>query len=618
MHSGNCIKTGMKLYTLHAPRFLLTFRRKDAIISSFNLNPRSFRPVVRETAKQIHITIHRETDEEGDQSSRKLLGFIRFNRKAGSVELTNFQAKLERKNLFVGMSTKRGHDKFAGCHGEGFKLAAMVMRREGHYVRFAASEYYWNFSLRGRNRSHLACRLSPAKETSVEAKKQEFAARSAKPKFKRGLTSNIWEDVTVKVGKARGDGGVSVSEEEFRSWLEVTIDLDPPSLTDVIQTAAGDLILDARFGGHIYLKGLRIEGHVSNLAFGYNLAHGTIGRDRDRLKTAAEEDEMLNAIWEQAILTQGPDSVDTYIKLLHDREDCSEVGLTAQKLQKSAAQAVWARLKRLNPYAFFYPQGGSSQTPSIDQVCVRSFLNARGSRTDNCLKVAIATIKDELNKEPVAVSSALWELLRKFSLVRTLQEERRVLFVASKEVVLHPGAFGAHIVRALKASLALHPRLRDWDLRFVDGGGTELDMVFSNESRVLVHVKWLQFQTSHRMGPCEALGFTGDGRIDGEAFFCDHVVEELFESLLGMSGRGLSFLWRRASREQLRLMPRLVQVAPTKSPNELEVRWIGNEGGLVSTFYNRNIRYLITLHRVTSCLSRSAELLYNHRSGMYL
>ncbi len=346
----------------------MTLRRKDAIIASFHLNPRSFRPVFKETPRQIHITIHRDPDEDGDPSSQELLGFIRFDRKAGSVELTNFQAELKRKNLLVGWSTKRGHDEFAGCHGEGFKLAAMVLRREGHSVRFTSSEHYWNFGLRGRDRSNLVCRLRRIKAEVVEKKKQVFAARSARPKFKRGLTSNIWQDVTVRVGKARGDWGVFVSEEDFRSWLTVAIDLNPPSLTDVVQTAAGDLILDARFEGHIYLKGLRIMGHGTNFAFGYNLARGAIGRDRDRLKTPAEEDEMLNAIWEQAILTQAPDSVDIYIKLLHDREGCPEVGLTGQKLPKSAAQVIWARLRTLNPNTFFYPKSGPSQIPAIDQV----------------------------------------------------------------------------------------------------------------------------------------------------------------------------------------------------------------------------------------------------------
>jgi hypothetical protein len=188
----------------------------------------------------------------------------------------------------------------------------------------------------------------------------------------------------------------------------------------------------------------------------------------------------------------------------------------------------------------------------------------------------------------------------------------------SKEAVLDRDAFRAHIVRALKASLASHPKLRDLDLRFVDGGGTELDIGFNNtEKLVLVHAKWLQFQTAHRMGPCEALLLADDGRLGEEAFICDHVVEQLFESLIGVSGRGQPHALRRTMREQLRLMPRLVQVNPTKSPNELEVRWIGNEGGLVSTYYNRSIRYLVILHRVTSCQSRSNDLLLYHQAGMY-
>ncbi|KIW86756.1 uncharacterized protein Z519_12669 [Cladophialophora bantiana CBS 173.52] len=186
--------------------------------------------------------------------------------------------------------------------------------------------------------------------------------------------------------------------------------------------------------------------------------------------------------------------------------------------------------------------------------------------------------------------------------------------MASKEVVLDRDAFGTHIVRTLKVSMALHPKLRDLDLRFVDGGGTKLEIAFNHtEKQVLVHAKWLQFLTAHKMGPCEVLRLTDDGQLDEEAFFCDHVVEELFNSLLSIIGREQLTDVRRTMREQLRLMPRLVQVIPTKSPNELEVRWIGN-GGLMSTYYSRNIRYLVTLHRVTSCQSRSNDLLHDHRT----
>lgn len=190
--------------------------------------------------------------------------------------------------------------------------------------------------------------------------------------------------------------------------------------------------------------------------------------------------------------------------------------------------------------------------------------------------------------------------------------------MASKEVILDRDAYGAHIVRALKASFAMYPRLRELDLRCVDGGGTQVNSAFNDkEKQVLIHAKRLQCQTAHSMGPCEMLRLADDGRYGGEAFFCDHLVEELFESFVAMNIRGSSAKMGRTMREKLQLMPRLVQVTPTESPNELEVRWIGNEGGLMSALYSHSIRYFVILHRVTSCQSRSNDLLHKHRSGMY-
>ena len=78
----------------------------------------------------------------------------------------------------------------------------------------------------------------------------------------RGFTSSIWEDVTVKISKGKGSYGRKISEADFRSWLEVTIDIEGPQSADIVKTCYGDLILDKEFAGRIYLKGLRVPAHV--------------------------------------------------------------------------------------------------------------------------------------------------------------------------------------------------------------------------------------------------------------------------------------------------------------------------------------------------------------------
>ncbi|KIX97808.1 uncharacterized protein Z520_06586 [Fonsecaea multimorphosa CBS 102226] len=575
---------------------------KDAIIASFHLDPRSFRPVFKETRTEIHITIHRSAGQ-GGQASGELLGFIRFNRKAGSVELTNFQAQLQRNSLGLGKSSKQGQDEFAGCHGEGFKVAAVVLRREGHSVRFASAGYYWNFGLSGRYRTNLYCRLTLSKPEKVEKSRRKYALQRAKPNFKRGLTSNIWEDVSVKIGKARGSSvftvSEAVSEAEFRSWLTVSIDLNPPSPDDVVQTPAGDLILDSRFAAHIYLKGLQIDGHAAGYVYGYNFARGSIGRDRTHLQKQSEETQILVDIWEHAILSQRTDLTDAYIKLLRHQEDCPEVASTSDRLSESSARIIWERLRIIEPDAFFYCEVDPSHSVTADQI---------------------ALIPAEFQRRPVAVSRALWNLLRKFSFVRTPPEERYCLFKGSEVIAPHRTPFSAHVLRALLASLSLHPKLNNVRLIFVDGGGTDLDLAYDKEAnQVHIHGKWLDFQKVHENGLCEVLRLIDGENIGGGAFFCDHVVGDLFEALLSVAGSALEISTpdlrhlRRTMRELLTLMPRLVRVAPTGAMNELEVRWVGNEGGLVSEICHSNICYHVTLHQESSCRSRRGQMVHVHR-----
>ena len=234
-------------------------------------------------------------------------------------------------------------------------------------------------------------------------------------------------------------------------------------------------------------------------------------------------------------------------------------------------------------------------------------------------------ITAEFQKTPVAVPHALWKLLRKFSFARTLYEERRRLFMASKPVNLGGDPFSLNVVRALKAIMMLHTNLRGIRFQFVDGGGTELDLCFHKQvALVQIHAKWLSFEKVHESGLCEVLRLTDARRAGGEAFFCDHVVEDLLETLLSTGSLNCRISLsefrhlRRRMRELLRLMPRLVQVARTESIGELEVHWIGNEGGLISTFCNSNIQYLVTLHRISSCQRRWNDVLYVHGTGAYL
>ncbi|KIX03818.1 uncharacterized protein Z518_07371 [Rhinocladiella mackenziei CBS 650.93] len=573
---------------------------KDAIIASFDLDPRSFQPSIKETRTQIQITVHRTHPSGSEKASQELLGFIRFNKSVGSLELSNFNAHLEVKHLGIGESSKVGQDKFAGTHGEGFKIAALVMRREGHSVRFASSSYYWNFGFRGANRATLCCSLRQAKAEAVKRKQEVYANKVTAPNFRRGLTANIWEDVTVRIGKGRGDDGTKLLEKDFRSWMEVSIDLNPPKSTKIIRTDYGDLILDSRFAGHIYLKGLRIPGHGSSdrdYVFGYNFIRGSINRDRQRLANPLEEAELLAQIWHESMRAKGDDITDAYINLFRDHEECADIALAIEKLSLCTAKIIWHRLRSSFPDAFFYSED-ISQSNIFDQV------------------------RHYLKKQPHTLPKALWEILRKFSLARTPHEERIHLFMGADSIDIPEDSFCGSIIRALKASLSLDPRLKHMEVRFVKGGVLNLNVLFREEDNILrIHEKWIDFHQIHEVTNCQIVSL-GVESMETGAFFCDHVAEELFELAidgirphLGLDRNECVEIVRQA-RACIRQMPRLIRVSPTSQSNELEVSWTGNESGIISAKYAADILYNVTLHTMSTCDSRSHELL--HRNGKYI
>ncbi|KAI8245532.1 hypothetical protein K4K55_001645 [Colletotrichum sp. SAR 10_96] len=200
-------------------------RMKDDIIAAFDMDPRSFLPVWDETTPGvIRITVHRNIEGQ-----RELVGFIVHKAKTGTVEIANFNANLSIDDLSIGGSTKRNNDKFAGVHGEGLKVAALVMVRSGMPVRIQSTSANWNFGFNGVNKDRFYCKIS-----------KPNIIKLSHPATGRGCRKPI-------------------TAEEFRGWTTVSLDLSNPDPDKMIRTQHGDLVLDERFAGQIYLKWFKVD-----------------------------------------------------------------------------------------------------------------------------------------------------------------------------------------------------------------------------------------------------------------------------------------------------------------------------------------------------------------------
>lgn len=145
--------------------------RKDAITEICGLGSRAFRlDITDDGGAYIAEARHPDT---GD-----LLGFIRYKENEGILELTNFKASLSRATLDLGVISKREKGHLAGTHGEGFKIAALVMAREGYQARIESSNYYWRFAFGGRSKSHLYCNLTLVSEAKLQKQMRAYALKA--------------------------------------------------------------------------------------------------------------------------------------------------------------------------------------------------------------------------------------------------------------------------------------------------------------------------------------------------------------------------------------------------------------------------------------------------------
>ena len=214
-------------------------------------------------------------------------------------------------------------------------------------------------------------------------------------------------------------------------------------------------------------------------------------------------------------------------------------------------------------------------------------------------------------------------MLRKFSLARTPHEETFHLFENSERVRINENPFSIGVLRALSAALSLDQWTEDINIHFVKGGDTAIDVLFKEKKKVLlVHEKWIDFHRIHEGASCEVSRFAQELPAEMEAFFCDHVVEDLCQLVLDHIRSPLnlhhqeSLKLRRVVRERVQQIPRLINFFRTDRANELGVTWTGNESGCISKKYSANMQYHVILHSMSTCWSKEGELL--HQAGTYI
>lgn len=293
----------------------------------------------------------------------KVLGCIRYHAKTkdhGWIEMINFDfaGGINEDYLFIGSSGKRAQKNQVGQHGEGLKLAALVMLRNGYNTMTITDDREWDWYFGGQ-RDELKISFRPAKRVAL---------RENMDTVPWGLRK---DDVSIELGRIRKGGAKHIAESEFRKWLLVSIDLAKP--TDICQTNISDILHGSESASCLYLKGLKLSmwsGRGLRYRLGYNILLGRTDRDRRFLEDPEPNGKnvmdyqmaSIYSLWTAAIRQQGSEpsewsAIAEYCKLLREADDRNpplDVQNAYRLMDESVAVEIWKHLRSNDSECFYY------------------------------------------------------------------------------------------------------------------------------------------------------------------------------------------------------------------------------------------------------------------------
>lgn len=168
----------------------------------------------------------------------------------------------------------------------------------------------------------------------------------------------------------------------------------------------------------------------------------------------------------------------------------------------------------------------------------------------------------------------------------------------------------------LEASFKIDKETENIKVMFVDCGENPISVDYENDL-LNINSKWRDYNVIHEDYPCR-ISSSKDNE-PGDYFYCDHIVEQLYEQSLQqlckvMSTSPIQKRWRKMSRtlrEKLEEMPRRVIAQKTSSPNggTVAVSWELELSGRVLSRLGEEIEYCVILHD-HGCALESSEIIF--------
>lgn len=337
-----------------------------------------------------------------DQSSvNGIECYSTYDASSKTLTVVNPNSWLDRKTLLLGHTSKESNDgdrTQVGQFGEGYKLACLVLLREGKHVAIKNECYneVWEPYLKSSRRYNGETVLIFA-----------INGRLSYKHFKDKPLSFVITGIT---------------QDEWQAYQDLNLKLSPPAANSLISTYYGDILLEEKYQGKIHVGSLFV-GTVEGMQYGYNIKPGYLQIDRDRrILPDFDTRWTTSKMWADS----GSEKV---LQLIE--EDAPDVSyLDPSELAKGniGSQAFQSFISKYGEHA--YPVSGNNEMEALAQVApdykpiivssiMSKLLSASGSLPSFNLKqrttfkgrlqIWMETVKDKLSEDEVSEFNKILE-----------------------------------------------------------------------------------------------------------------------------------------------------------------------------------------------------------------
>lgn len=236
---------------------------------------------------------------------------------SGKIKLTigNKNTALHKRTLILGETSKANNKSAIGKFGEGYKLAILVLLRNKVSVSIRTADERWEFQLE----------YSPSFETRVLV-------------MYRFTDVHETENLLFQLD--------NLSKNMYHSYSQYNLELQDDVHKEITQR--GELLLDKRNHGKIFVGGLYICKYEGDSLYGYNFKPDVFQLGRDRNIIAG-----VDADWEaaQIIVEATTKNVEVLAHVTDNLKDQSDTRFLYQFAHKSKKliSSIWDKFRTENP-----------------------------------------------------------------------------------------------------------------------------------------------------------------------------------------------------------------------------------------------------------------------------